>query len=40
MKNRNWIELALKIIGVGLGFFILFHAFRMVILFLLFLING
>lgn len=39
MKKHNWIELILKIIGIGVGFFILFHAFRMVILFVLFLLK-
>lgn len=38
--NENWIELILKLIGVGLGAFILFHAFKIAIYFILFLING
>ena len=37
---QNWIELILKLIGIGLGTFILFHAFRVAIYFVLFLING
>ncbi len=39
-KIHNWIELILKLIGVGLGTFILFHAFRVAILFILFLFKG
>lgn len=38
--TQDWIELILKLIGVGLGTFILFHAFRVAIYFVLFLING
>jgi len=37
---QNWIELILKIIGIGIGAFIFFHAFRITILFILFLLNG
>jgi uncharacterized membrane protein HdeD (DUF308 family) len=37
---QNWIELILKIIGIGIGAFIFFHAFRIAILFILFLLNG
>jgi len=37
---HSWIELILKIIGIGIGAFIFFHAFRMAILFILFLFKG
>jgi len=36
-KWSNFIELLIKIIGIGVGFFIFFHAFRLLIYFILFL---
>ncbi len=40
MKKENWLELVFKIFAVGFGFFILFHAFRMAIYFILFILKG
>lgn len=39
-NKENLIELILKIIGIGIGAFLFFHAFRFVFKLIQFLING